>query len=417
MKDKLRKLTNKLKNLVEYKYDNYICDVSSDIYKNPKRFWSAFRYKTKFRTLPMTLKGLGEEAVSPVDKANLFNRYFHSVFNQGVFPPVSPDNANNDNAHLNSIQISISGVRDVLLGLDVTKAVGPDSLSPRVLRECADILSPSLCGIFNKSLSSGILPSGFKEANIISIHKKEDKESVTNYRPVSLLSCASKVMERCVLNKFYPILKNQIYYLQHGFIKGRSCTTQMVYVLHDLGKVLDCSGQIDVLYLDFSKAFDSVPHNLLLYRLNQYGINRSLLNWFSSYLMGRRQRVVIESSSFDWLPVVSGVPQGFYSLELSDFCSEYCPIRRTRRASKGPLYNLPSFKTETFANSYFNRIVPLWNNLSIELRQCSSLSTFKRLLKSHYLSLFNDQFTSCNTCSWITKCRCDNCRPKFSSLI
>lgn len=82
------------------------------------------------------------------------------------------------------------------------------------------VLISSLCGIFNKSLSSGILPPGFKEAKIIPIHKKEDKESVTNYRPVSLLSCASNVMERCVLNKIYPILKNQIYYLQHGFIKG-----------------------------------------------------------------------------------------------------------------------------------------------------------------------------------------------------
>ena len=187
MKDKLRKLTNKLKNLVEYKYYNYICDVSSDIYKNPKRFWSVFRYKAKSRTLPMTLKGLGEEAVSPIDKASLFNRYFHSVFNQGVFPRVSPDNANNDNPHLNSIQISISEVRVVRLDLDVTKAVGPDSLSPRVLRESADKLSPSLCGIFNKSLSSGILPSGFKKANIISTHKKENKESITNYRPFCLV--------------------------------------------------------------------------------------------------------------------------------------------------------------------------------------------------------------------------------------
>ena len=141
LKDKLRKLTNKLKNLVEYRYYNYICDVSSDIYKNPKRFWSVFLYKAKSRTLPMTLIGLGEEAVSPVDKANLFNRYFLSVFNQGVFPPLSPENANNDNSHLNSIQIFISLVRDVLLGLDVTKAVGPDSLSPRILRECAITLT------------------------------------------------------------------------------------------------------------------------------------------------------------------------------------------------------------------------------------------------------------------------------------
>ena len=87
----------------------------------------------------------------------------------------------------------------------------------------------------------------------------------------------------------------------------------------------------------------------------------------------------------------SSADKGFIPLTSLIFCFEYCPIRRTRRASKGPFYNLPSCRTETFANSYFNRIVPLWNNLSIELRQCSSLSIFKRLLKSHYLSLFNDQ--------------------------
>ena len=102
--------------------------------------------------------------------------------------------------------------------------------------------------------------------------------------------------------------------------------------------------------------------------------------------------------------------QRFYSLDLSEFCSEYYPIRRTRRASTGPFYNLPFCKTETFANSYFNRIVPLWNNLSIELRQRSSVTIFKRLHKSHYLSLFKDLFTSSNTCSWITNCCCANCR-------
>ena len=109
--------------------------------------------------------------------------------------------------------------------------------------------------------------------------------------------------------------------------------------------------------------------------------------------------------------------QAFYSLDLSHFCFEYCTIRSTRRASKGTLYNLPSCKTEIFANSYFNRIYPLWNNLSMELRRCSSLFIFKFLPKSHYLSLFKDQFTSSNTCSWMTKCRCANCGPKLSSLI
>ena len=84
----------------------------------------------------------------------------------------------------------------------------------------------------------------------------------------------------------------------------------MVNVLHKIGKILDSSGQVDVLYLDFTKAFDSVPHNLLLYKLRLYGITGNLLKWFSSYLSGRCERVLIEGSSSNWLPVVSGVPQG-----------------------------------------------------------------------------------------------------------
>ena len=141
-----------------------------------------------------------------------------------------------------------------LSNLDPNKAIGPDGLSPRVLRECADALSPSLCALFNKSLSSGRLSSGFKEANVTPVHKKGDKDVVENYRPISLLSCTGKVLERCVLDNIYPILQNKLYYLQHGFVKGRSCTTQMVEVFHRIGKILDLSGQVDVISR-FSQGF------------------------------------------------------------------------------------------------------------------------------------------------------------------
>ena len=107
------------------------------------------------------------------------------------------------------------------MSLDVTKAMGPHELSQRILKECADVLSPSLCDIFNKSLSSGSVLSGFKGANIVPIHKGGDKGLVTNYPPVSLLSCVSKVMESCLLNELYPLLENRIYHLYHGFIKLR----------------------------------------------------------------------------------------------------------------------------------------------------------------------------------------------------
>ena len=104
--------------------------------------------------------------------------------------------------------------------------------------------------------------------------------------------------------------KDQIHHLQHGFVKGRSTVTQLVTVFHEISSILDGSGQVDMLYLDFSKAFDSVSHRLLIHKLQFFGFHSHLLNWFKAYLMGREQRVVVDSLNSDWLPVLLGVPQG-----------------------------------------------------------------------------------------------------------
>ena len=108
--------------------------------------------------------------------------------------------------------------------------------------------------------------------------------------------------------------------------------------------------------------------------------------------------------------------QGLHALDPSDIANELHPMRRTRSSDKGPIYTLPLCKTETFANSSFNRVVPSWNALAVELRLCTSLSTFKRLLKKHYTTIFDKQINPSNTCSWVTKCRCLDCRLKFASL-
>ena len=309
LKEKLRKLTNNLKNLVESKYYQFINNARSDLFNNPKRFWSIFQTKTKSRSLPKVIKGLGQIAATSIEKANLFNKYFFSVFNLSNLSPSSVNSLPSVNPQLSSFHFTISEVRKILESLDVNKAIGPDGLSPRILRECALELSPSLCLLFNKSLSLGIVPAAWKEANVTPVHKKDDKDLVDNYRPISLLSCVSKVMERCLLNRILPFLEGSLYHLQHGFLKGKSCTTQMVEVLDYFSKILDNAGQVDVLYLDYSKAFDSVPHSLLIHKLKNFGINSNLLKWIRSYLTDRRQRVVVEGSSSDWLPVASGVPQ------------------------------------------------------------------------------------------------------------
>ena len=160
-------------------------------------------------------------------------------------------------------------------------------------------MAPSLTMLFNKSLRLGIFPGDWKLANIVPIFKKGKRDFVENYRPISLLPVTSKVL------KFHLIIREQ-----HRFLAGRSCVTQLTSVLHYTGGQLDAGKQIDITYLDMSKAFDKVDHTKLLVRLHQYGITGKLHDWFRSYLQGRKQQVTVLGATSRELPVTSGIPQG-----------------------------------------------------------------------------------------------------------
>ena len=198
----------------------------------------------------------------------------------------------------------------MLLNLDASKACGPDELSGVVLKECARQLAPSLTALFQLSMSSGQLPKQWKLANIVPVHKKESKAEVQNYRPISLLSVASKVMERCVFDYVYHHVQHLISPQQHGFIRGKSTATQLNDTYHRVGETLDAGGQTDIIFLDLAKAFDSVSHSLLLHKLKSFGLHNKLLDWLASYVTEREQRVIIDGVHSSWLSVDSGVPQG-----------------------------------------------------------------------------------------------------------
>ena len=201
-------------------------------------------------------------------------------------------------------------VQKILSGLDANKAYGPDNLSSRILKECVNVLAPSLPLLFKKSFASGHIPTQWKQANVVPVHKKGNKSQVSNYRPISLLCIVSKVMERYIYNSVYNIVEPLINTHQHGFMTGKSCTTQLLSVYDTVGKHLDEGKQTDMIFLDFSKAFDSVNHNLLINKLQKLGFSGKLLLWITDYLKDRSQKVVLDGSTSEWVPVTSGVPQG-----------------------------------------------------------------------------------------------------------
>ena len=275
------------------------------------KIWSFFKAKTKSRSTPEIVHKDDVECTDANDRAELFNAHFVSVFNFNVSVPDGFILSGDPAPEIPVPTFSANDVADVLTHLDVNKAYAPNDIAPIVLKKCASALAPSLAVLFNVIVQDGNIPDQWKLTNVVPIFKKGDKHNVANYRPISLLSIVSEVLERCIFNYLCKLLWPKIYHLQHGFMKGRSCTSQLIRVYHDIGVILDKGGQVDIIFLDFSKAFDSVPHHLLLKKLShQYGISDSLLSWFTSYLDSRKQRVLIDGVNSKWASVTSGVPQG-----------------------------------------------------------------------------------------------------------
>ena len=242
---------------------------------NPKRFWSIFKLKSKVCNVPEKVsmaesEGARTSAESPEAIASIFNTYFTSIFTRDQ-PSTEKDSrtidADSDHSTnttlLEDITLTPDHVAAVLRTLDNDKAHGPDGIPARLLTETASVIAPSLCDLFK--------PREWKLANVVPVFKKGDKEYVENYRPISLLSLISKVLERCLFECIKDRVFSQINPCQHGFIPGRNCVTQLIVVFDTIGNLLDRGKQIDVLYLDMSKAFDKVSHKRLLLRLRDFG--------------------------------------------------------------------------------------------------------------------------------------------------
>jgi hypothetical protein len=178
-------------------------------------------------------------ADNPDGIANMFNHYFASVFSRKK--AYEEGATESDEPIVTDLTFGEAEVSYVLRSLDSSRATGPDGI-PAILRETADVITPSLCKLFNISVISGTIPEEWKLANIVPANKKGDKEYVENYRPISLLCVTSKVLERCVLNNIKTRLYDAVNMCQHGFMAGRSCISNLIDTLDYVGSCLDSGG-------------------------------------------------------------------------------------------------------------------------------------------------------------------------------
>jgi len=311
--DRFARVRNELRSLTRTLKRNYEIDLANNIKDNPKAFWKYVNSKLKTKLPVDTLRTSdNREATSNQDKANVLNEYFASVFTQEDLSnvPVFPELF--EGPPLTDIRVSEEDVYDKLVNLDISKSPGPDFWHPRFFKEAAFELTKPLTVLFQKSLDTGVLPDVWKTANVVPVFKKGDRKLPSNYRPISLTLVICKILESVIRDKIFEYLlrNNLLSNQQHGFVPGRSCITQLLTALNCWTESLEHGTPVDVIYLDFSKAFDSVPHERLLLKLRAYGIQGNILRWIKSFLSGRKQTVVVNGVKSGTSNVLSGVPQG-----------------------------------------------------------------------------------------------------------
>ncbi|KAK3085883.1 hypothetical protein FSP39_009995 [Pinctada imbricata] len=320
---KYKKLKHHVQKELRHSYWNYIEDIvppkeNDNSLSNMKRFWSFVKSKKIDYSGISSLKDDGKILTDPKQKSNTLNKQFQSVFSDPVDittsdftngkymqdPNIYPD--------IQDINVTPQGIEKLLKKLDPSKACGPDEIRTRILKELAHEISPILCIIYQKSLDTGDVPNDWRTAHVSPIYKKGSKYNPENYRPISLTRICCKILEHVVVSSImtHADTHNILYPLQHGFRRSRSCETQLLEFIDDISKNIENSAQTDILVMDFSKAFDKVSHNLLLHKLNHYGIKGKINRWIKNFLFSCIQAVLLEGVTSDYVPVLSGVPQG-----------------------------------------------------------------------------------------------------------
>ena len=285
----------------------------TNVQRNSKTYWSLLNRFLNNRKIPL-ISPLFHENKFMTDfkvKAKLFNSFFATqsslIKNSSKLPSHLHYLTYN---RLSSVRFSQDNIAKIIQNLDPNKAHGHDNISIRKLKICGSSIYKPLEMIFKQCIETGFFPSEWKKASIVPIHKKGDKQTLENYRPVSLLHICGKILERLMFNEMFNFfIENKLISSnQSGFKPGDSCINQLLSITHEIYKSFDVGLEVRSVFLDISKAYDKVWHDGIIYKLTQNGISGNLLNLLEDFLKERKQRVNGQVST--WKNINAGVPQG-----------------------------------------------------------------------------------------------------------
>ena len=339
-----RKLRNDCVKLTKKVKKEYFENLNVNSVNDNKTFWKNvkpnFSEKNK-NTEKIVLVENDEIIMDNKMNAEIMNDYFVNItqkmgipeFNKEILPPcveyIDPVDEivynfskhpsiikiNNIIKHKDKEKFSFSKIdqtqmEDEILRLNSKKSAGPDSIPPKIVKDCFKVLTPPLTNLFNTSVDQKFFPLDLKYANVSPLFKKVDSTNKENYRPISILPSISKVFERLMFQQITSYVSNILSPYLCGFRKGYNAQHALLRLKNQLHKCLDRKENIGIVMMDLSKAFDCIPHDLLIAKLYAYGFEKDSLNLIHSYLNDRHQRVKINSNYSSWKEILDGVPQG-----------------------------------------------------------------------------------------------------------
>lgn len=388
MLTEFKRLRAKIKLDIKNALVNFTSNAENNINSNPNTFWSYINGKRNVTNIANEMLYNGSTIDNPFDIVNAYADFFQKSYSSSQHLQTIGLNHICSRVNTNLMITSVTEAQ-VLCALKRIKpkfTSGPDGIPAFILRDCASVFAYPLSLLYNLSLKNSQFPNSWKFSKVCPVYKKGDKKEITNFRPITVICNFSKVFELVLFDYMYDHVKNAISPRQHGFIKGRSTVTNLMCITQYISESIDLGFQTDVIYTDFSKAFDRLNHKILLLKLENYGLSNELINLISSYLTSRSQFVSYNGYRSVEYPALSGVPQGsilgplLFNIYVNDIVDEL-DVDCLMYADDLKIYS---------------RIQSIYD--------CERLQ--QNLLKIHSWSLNNDLLLNvqkCNTVSYTTK--------------